>query len=457
MAARETLGVKIRRRLIGLLYIVVVFGLVLLSILIYNKTFSSDVKLTLYTDHTGNSLQKASDVKERGIIVGSVRSVHVVSGADGCNHDNADCVKVTLAISRSRLGLIPQNVTAQILPKTIFGEQYVSLIRPAHPGPAIKSGGIIRQDRSKGALETEKVIGDLLPLLQAVQPAELNATLTAVATALKGRGAELGHTLTHLDSYLKQLNPHTAQIADDLGKLGRVADEYNGVAPDIFRTLTNLETSAHTVISQRQQLSTVLTTATDTSNVLASFLSDNEQRLIQVNATGKPIFSLLNEYAPEYTCLIDGLSKLEDRVVPVFRNHTTNLSVTIDQTNQGKYLPGQQPRYITGYGPHCFGLPDNPQPIVNGHFQVPGQFRCLNDGAPLTADPCAGGSASSKTSSSVSTATQSAASTPLQSPAETALVKTLISGSYGAAPNRVPDSAAMLGAPLLRGTEVTVK
>ena len=78
-------------------------------------------------------------------------------------------------------------MSAQILPKTIFGEQYVALEMPARPAArAIKRGDAIPQDRSQGALETAKVLGDFLPLLQAVQPAQLNATLTAVADRAAG-------------------------------------------------------------------------------------------------------------------------------------------------------------------------------------------------------------------------------------------------------------------------------
>ena len=77
-------------------------------------------------------------------------------------------------------------MSAQILPKTLFGEQYVSLVDAGGPRCGItRAGDTIPQDRSKGALETQKVLGDILPLLTAVSPAELNATLTALAEALQ--------------------------------------------------------------------------------------------------------------------------------------------------------------------------------------------------------------------------------------------------------------------------------
>ena len=40
------------------------------------------------------------------------------------------------------------------------------------------------------------MLNDLLPLLHTVQPAELNATLNTLATALEGRGERLGENLS---------------------------------------------------------------------------------------------------------------------------------------------------------------------------------------------------------------------------------------------------------------------
>ncbi len=45
------------------------------------------------------------------------------------------------------------------------------------------------------SIEVEKVLSDLYPLLRTVQPAEINQTLNALATALEGRGDKLGQNL----------------------------------------------------------------------------------------------------------------------------------------------------------------------------------------------------------------------------------------------------------------------
>ena len=80
-------------------------------------------------------------------------------------------------------------MTARILPKTLFGEKYVALQVPADPSSrSIQAGDMIPE--SQVAIEVEKVLSDLYPLLRTVQPAQLNYTLTALAEALEGRGEQ---------------------------------------------------------------------------------------------------------------------------------------------------------------------------------------------------------------------------------------------------------------------------
>ena len=445
--ASESFGSVVRRRLQGLLLLGIVVGLVALSIAIYNKVFTDTVEVKLLADHTGNELLIDSDVKENGVIVGSVKSV--------TSHGSGAIV--TMALNPDRVKDIPSNVKAQILPKTLFGEQYVALVIPPNPSSQhISSSTPIQQDRSKGALETQQVLGDILPLLTAVQPAQLNATLTALAEALKGRGDELGQTLVNFDRYLKIINPHTKQLVDDLSKLGQVALEYNSLAPDIFSTLQNLQTSAQTIIQRRAALDSLLTTGTDASQVLQGFLNDNEQRIIRVTGQTNVVYGLLNQYSPEFSCLFAGINQLYNLESTAIYDHRIHLGVIINANNLGAYKKNAKvddtPKIVTGYGPDCFGLPNNPQPTdANGRFQIPDKYKCLRDGV--------NGGALTKEAENpnCSTTTQSSVTRALNSPEEDAMVNSIVAMQLDTTPNKVPGVATMLGAPLLRGQQVTIK
>jgi virulence factor Mce-like protein len=436
--ARESFATVARRRLLGVAYLVVLAGLVTLSIAVYNKAFTSVVTVRLQTDHTGNQLLVGSDVKERGLIVGSVKKVHA----------QADGATVTLALSPDKVKCIPSNVTAQILPKTLFGEQYVALVPPTDEFPCgdashLRGGDVIAQDRSRVALETEKVLGDLQPLLKAVQPGELNATLTALATALQGNGQKLGDTLATMDDYLKQFNPNVDDLVTDVTKLGTLSDQLSSAVPDLAQTFDNLQAGARTVIDRQAALDQILTQADKTANVVNGFLSDNAERLITVVSTTDSIYRLLAEYTPEYGCMIHGLAKYFDRANLGIVHHQIQLSaqVYLAGKNDGAYKPGNQPIYVTGIGPVCFGIPNPPVPFI-----TPGPYRCVYDGAYLTADNCAARNKVSGRDQQM-----------IGSSDENGAVNTLLAPSFDTTPDKVPGVATLLIAPALRGQVVTVK
>ena len=150
--------------------------------------------------------------------------------------------------------------------------------------------------------------------------------------------------LTNFDKYLKIMNPHTTKLVDDLKKLGQVSLEYNNLAPDLFATLRNLETSAHTVIEKRAGFDQLLTSGSSTSAILQSFLSDNQQRLIAVTGQSVKVYGLLQKYSPEFKCLLVGINHLQSLANTAIYDNQIHLSATVDSSNIGKYKT-QSPRY----------------------------------------------------------------------------------------------------------------
>ncbi len=262
------------------------------------------------TDHIGNQLQNQSDVKIRGLIVGEVRSISSVGHG----------ARVELALQPAAARSIPSNVSARLLPKTLFGERYVELVPPAGTDSARRSsrGDVIPQDRSSSAIELEQVFDDLLPLLQAVQPAKLSATLNAVATALDGRGEQLGKNLVALDAYLKGLNPHLPTLTSDIRRLSSVATTYAAAAPDLLTTVRNLSTTADTIVAKQDSLGPFLRGVTGLATTATSVLQEDGDRIIRVGQLSRPTLATLARYSPEFPCLTQGLTAIEPRLTDAF-------------------------------------------------------------------------------------------------------------------------------------------
>ena len=356
-----------RRRALGLSFLCVLGLLAALSVAQYRKVFTPSVPVRLETDHAGLQLAPPADVKLRGLIVGEVRRVRASGGH----------AEIDLAMDPRYAGLVPAGVSARLLPKTLFGEKYVDLVPPARPGRSIRPGDVIPQDRSRVAIEIERVLNDLLPLLRTIEPARLNATLNALATALDGRGERLGETLTRLDRYLRQLNPHLGTLKAVITELADVADTYDRAAPDLLRIARDLLTTSGTVVAKRDSLDRLLGQLTGTAVTARQVLSENEQGLIRVGRVLRPTLGLLARYAPEYPCLLSGLARAEPRLDDTFHGGALNITLEAVRSHP-PYRPGEEPRYLDHRGPACYGLPDG-QPVpfprvglADGSDQDPG-------------------------------------------------------------------------------------
>ena len=96
---------------------------------------------------------------------------------------------------------------------------------------------MIPPERVDTNVELSQILAHLFPLLRAVRPADLNATLNALATALGGRGEQLGQTIDQLDGYLGEIDDDLPTLREDLVKLADVADTYDVAAPDLLDVL----------------------------------------------------------------------------------------------------------------------------------------------------------------------------------------------------------------------------
>jgi phospholipid/cholesterol/gamma-HCH transport system substrate-binding protein len=306
------------------------------------------------------------------------------------------------------------------------------------PSP-LPGGTDIDLVRTETAEELERVMDNALPLLQAIKPDRLAATLGALAYALEGRGERLGRDLVTAEDLLGRLNDQMPTVADDVRLLARVLDTYDGAADDILALLRDMTVTATTVSDQRAQLAGFLADTTDLADSTRVFLDRYGDRLIRLGEVTRPVLDLLAVYSPEYPCLLRGVVALQPRADAVFATGRMRVTLEITRDN-GKYVPGRDaPVYGARNGPTCRGLPDP---------AVPAPEVRVNDGY--------GGGARAGGLAPPAFAPMSPAGMGIAGTAEeAALVKPLVAAATGTPADRVPDVALLLWGPLLRGTVVS--
>lgn len=339
------------RRAAGIVYLLLPVLLAWLCIAVYQGKFIHTVTVTVETGAAGNEMRPHADVKLRGVVVGEVRSI----SADGSG------ARLILGIQPSEIDRIPADVTAQMLPTTLFGERYVALVPSGTTTEPLPAGSVIPQDRSADAVELQQVLDNVLPLLTAVEPQKLSATLSAVATALSGRGAEIGGTLTGLDTYLKKLNPELPQLNSDIHQLIQVSRDYARAAPDVLQALTDFTTTSTTIAQQQVPLQLAYGTTTQAAQDMTTFLRQNQDNIIRLAADSEPTLRLLATYAPSFPCTLATLAGLVPAMDRALGKGTPKHGLHVHVTavpSKGRYVPGRDtPAWTAGGGPACPGQP----------------------------------------------------------------------------------------------------
>ncbi|SFP51859.1 virulence factor Mce family protein [Amycolatopsis arida] len=346
-------GRRLGHQLAGVAFGLIIVLLCWLAIAVYEKKFTTVVPVTLQASHAGNQLEANADVKVRGLRVGEVRAVRSTgSGAE-----------IELALDPAHVHLLPANVSARLLPKSLFGQRYIDLVLPEHPAPRpLAAGDVIGQDRSSTSIELERVLDDLLPLLQAVQPEKLAATLGALAQALDGRGEQIGDTVVRLDTLLAEVNPQLPQVRADISLLADVAGTYTTAAPDILRALADLTVPSTTLAERSGDLTALIGSVNAASAQLSDFLHGNRENFVALSAASRTTLELLAEYAPEFPCLFRAVDEFRPRMDRAFGKGTgepgLHVSISIEP-KRDKYVPGRDdPKpYHAGGGPRCYPVP----------------------------------------------------------------------------------------------------
>jgi phospholipid/cholesterol/gamma-HCH transport system substrate-binding protein len=352
--------------LAGVVNIVTISLLIALAIAFYNKTFTSSTTVTVMADRAGLQLARFGDVRMHGALVGYVKKIE----SDGKE------AEITLSLRPEAARTIPRDVSVQILPTTLFGQNYLELVPPKGEvsSARLRDGTVIPSKRVTTNVDLQAILANLFPLLRSVRPADLNATLYAIAHALQGKGDQLGDTFETLDDYLSRMNVELPTLRSDLQLLSQVSQTYELAAPDLIRLLRNATVTARTITDKQGALNRALGSLTGLATTTRVTLSENEKALIAQTRSGRPLLALLDTYSPELPCVIVGLDRQRPNADNVFNDGIIHQTLELGAPQRTAYTAADAPEFgEVGHGPWCLGLPDD--------YDKPAPFQPLKDGS----------------------------------------------------------------------------
>jgi phospholipid/cholesterol/gamma-HCH transport system substrate-binding protein len=338
------------RPLTGLATIVALGVIIALAVGLFRGSFTETVPVTVISDRAGLVMNPDAKVKMSGVEVGKVSSIE--ARPDGT-------AELHLAMDPSQLHLIPSNVGVDITSSTVFGAKFVQFEAPQAPSSEKLHEGQMIQGQHV-TVEINTVFQQLVAVLDKIDPAKLNQTLGAIATAFNGRGEKIGTTLTDFNAFLAKIEPSLPNLSHDIEAAVPTLNAYADAAPDLVSTVQSATQLSRSIVDEQKSLDEFLVSTIGLADIGNEVIGGNRQALTDVLHLLVPTTDLLNRYHEALWCGIAGLGYFSKWPPLSLPGVVVSSGLTLG-VERYRY-PQDLPKVAAKGGPYCkeLGLPEVP-------------------------------------------------------------------------------------------------
>ena len=324
-------------------------------------TFDNLVRVEVELVNIGDGLPTRSDVKFRGVLVGSVSDV------TPSRYGRPNVVHVDLKPQYA--SGIPNTVTARVVPTNLFAVSAVQLVDNGRGSGPLRSGAVVHEDTTLPTVLFQNVLARLRELLAAVarKPDDNSVgVLAALGEATHGRGQQLTDAGHQLNEILAQLN--TVVSADGtrptmLSALTAAAHGLRSVSPDLFDALDSSIRPMQTFAEKRWQLTNFLSGGLGTTRTLGDAFEHQTDRMITISTELTPALGVLADHAGEFHGVSTRMQTLANKFYDEAWDPDTkrfNIKAVVSFNPSRTYVRADCPRYGALAGPSCQTAPETP-------------------------------------------------------------------------------------------------
>lgn len=336
------------RALVGAVTVALVAGIGVVAVGLFQNRFTDTVPLVVMSQRAGLVMNPDARVKLLGVPIGRVRAIEDLPDGRAAIH---------LELDPDELAHIPENVVVDIASPTVFGAKSVEFVPPPHPSSQMLQPGQVL-DSQHVTVEFNTVFEQLTSVLAKIDPAKLNETLGALASAFDGRGRQFGEAMTQLNQYLAALEPSLPNLGHDIEVTPQVLNAYADAAPDLLRVTDNASRLSDSIVAESANLDAFLVSTIGLADLGNDVIGGNRQALTDLARVLLPTLELTNRYHDAITCTLGGLLPLA--TAPPLDKPGIVDSIGFQYGRERYRYPSNLPKVGAVGGPHCLSLPNVP-------------------------------------------------------------------------------------------------
>jgi phospholipid/cholesterol/gamma-HCH transport system substrate-binding protein len=262
---QHTLPVRVCAALCGMLLIA---SCAVIAVRYGTGAYDGGYKLVATFDRSSQGLDDQSNVKLRGVNIGTVEGIHLRT--DG----RAD---VTLHINDGTR--VARTAAASIEPLSVFGPSFVDL----RPGAGELSGPFLRDGdhvtKTTPPIAFTDVLTKVDDVLRVIDPDDVATIFHTFADSVAGLGPQLRRTLDNTATLVDLGAAHLPQTQQFLADLHLLSGSLVAHAGSIQSAVTNLDQVLPGVAQRTDQLDRLLTGSSRIASSLATYITQHQASL----------------------------------------------------------------------------------------------------------------------------------------------------------------------------------
>jgi phospholipid/cholesterol/gamma-HCH transport system substrate-binding protein len=243
-------------------------------------------------------LKSGDSVRVAGVRVGTVKDVSLQADRS-----------VLVDFDADRDIVLTTGTKAAVRYLNLVGDRYLELVDGPGSTKVMAAGSQIPEDRTAGALDLDLLLGGLRPVIQGLNPQDVNALTTSLIQIFQGQGDTLDSLMSKTSSFSNTLANNSEVIQQLIDNLNTVVDTLATDGGKFSATIDKLEKLISGLSEDRDPIGNAITSLDNGTASIASLLSDTRpalkgtvdqlNRLAPLLDDGKAIFDNGLQKAPD--------------------------------------------------------------------------------------------------------------------------------------------------------------
>ncbi len=269
-----------------------------------SRTGSTDGYSAVFAD--ASRLEAGDTVRIAGIRVGTVQNVSL----------DADR-KVVVKFDTDRNTKLTTGTKAAIRYLNLVGDRYLELVDAPGSARILPPGAQIPIDRTAPALDLDLLLGGLKPVIQGLNPQDVNALTGSLIQILQGQGGTLESLFSKTSSFTNGLADNNQVIEELIGNLRDVLDTLSKDGDEFSGAIDKLDQLIKGLSADRDPIGTAIQSLDNGTTSLADLLGRGRQPLAGTIESLNRLAPLVNNGLPRLEATIQRLPEIYRKLARV--------------------------------------------------------------------------------------------------------------------------------------------